>query len=303
MKKRPILRHIKKKQHIKIKQDIKHHAKKHNTNARHTVHIKRAVHKPTSHIDMLKLVSSGGPNVTDTTHLSRYVERSLKNGVEKERIIGLCLQAGWTKQEIDAAFVKAKSIRSKIHSFKDHVMGRNTGVEKHVKPRATRLRPSAQKIFAVALIISLLAYAIFFGNILKRDCGNDIDCFDKLAAKCAGAKLEALKDANTYEYTIKGKIGNDCMANIKLKNMALGTPVNIVEKLEGKYAECKIPRALLVEKGMNDIEDLLSYCSGNLKESVYEVIMDDMYTLIIKNMGNITKMVEKDLSKFSAQAL
>ena len=308
MKNRPLHKYAKEKS-SKIMHKVKHKAKK------HTSHVKHAVHKPQpmSHIDMLRLVSSGGPNVADTTHLSRYIERSLRKGIPKERIIGLCLQAGWTKHEINEAFIKAKSIRRKIHALKDYV-GRIAGVNASTPelrpgnlshPKLKKIRPlaSAQKIFALALVISLLAYAIFFGNILKRECGNDVNCFDELAKKCTGARLEALKDANIYEYTIKGKIGNECGVSIKLKRMALGIPVDIVNKLEGKDAECKIPMALLKENRINEIENLLSYCSGTLKESVYEVIMDDMYELIIKNMGNITKIVEKDISKFLAQAL
>ena len=311
MKKRPIHKYTKEKS-SKMLHKVKHAVKK------HAIHVKHAVHRPQpiSHIDMLRLVSSGGPNVADTTHLSRYIERSLRNGVPKERIVGLCLQAGWTKHEIDEAFVKVKSIRRKIRALKDYV-GRIAGVNastpelrmgnlsrpKQHKLKKIRPAASAQKIFALALVISLLAYAIFFGNILKRECGNDVNCFDELAKKCTGARLEALKDANIYEYTIKGQMGNDCGVNIKLKSMALGTPVDIVNKLEGKDAECKVPLALLKENRINEIENLLSYCSGTLKESVYEVIMDDMYELIIKNMGNITKIVEKDISKFLAQAL
>lgn len=155
------------------------------------------------------------------------------------------------------------------------------------------------KILTILLVISLIGYIIFFSNIIKRDCGNDVNCFNQASMKCSGAKLEALKDTNVYEYTIFGQVKGNCIIGIKLKKMAVGTPVSLVKKIEGKSMECGLPVGLLQEKSLDEMDNLVDYCSGRLKESIYEVLIDKMYALIIKNMANITKSVEKDILNLS----
>ena len=155
------------------------------------------------------------------------------------------------------------------------------------------------RVLMILLIVLLAAYIVFFSNIVKRDCGNDLTCFNNAAVRCSGAKVEILKEANTYAYTILGPLKSDCVIEVKLKSMPLGTPVDFIEKLEGKSMQCSIPRSLLKETKIENMDNLIDYCSGQLKESFYAVLTDKMYALIIKNMANITNAVEKDLLKLS----
>ena len=155
------------------------------------------------------------------------------------------------------------------------------------------------KILTILLVVSLIGYIIFFSNIIKRDCGNDVNCFNQASMKCSGAKVETLKDTNIYEYTIFGQVKDNCIIGIKLEKMAVGTPVSLIKKIEGKSMECSVPVSILQEKSLYDIDNLMDYCSGKLKESIYEVLIDKMYGLIIKNMANITKNVEKEILNLS----
>ncbi len=103
------------------------------------------------------------------------------------------------------------------------------------------------RLLAVLIIILLIGYVIFFSNIIKKDCGNDMNCFNQLSKKCSGARAEVLKDVNVYEYVVKGNIGSDCAVDVKLKRMAAGMPVDLKGKLEGKSMTCRIPNELFDE--------------------------------------------------------
>jgi len=159
------------------------------------------------------------------------------------------------------------------------------------------------RVAMVIVIIFFVSYVVFFGNILKKNCKNDENCFNQMAAKCSAAKADLLKDENKYEYAIETSIGPNCIINIKLKKMAVGTPADMASKMEGRSMKCTVPRDLLKKNNVNELDNFIDYCSGPLKDSVYEIITNRMYLLFIKNMANITSTVEKDLSKIPSQGL
>ena len=191
--------------------------------------------------------------------------------------------------------------RAERHKTIKHAERNKTFKKKFIKKslfkKFNSIRPVVNRIAMVALIIFFIAYIVFFSNIIKRDCGNDINCFNNAAARCSGGKIELLKDINVYAYYIAGPLKSDCIIDVKLKFMAVGTPIEMKDKMEGKSMQCKIPKELLKANSIDKIDGLLAYCSGPLKESLYEVLIDKMYALIIKNMANITKNVQDELAR------
>lgn len=79
--------------------------------------------------------------------------------------------------------------------------------------------------------------------------------------------------------------------------MAIGTDLDVKTLLEGKSMTCKIPKSKLSEIELDNMKDLLNYCTGPLKEGMYELLLKRMYALVVSQMSNIVKESEKVLSK------
>ena len=56
--------------------------------------------------------------------------------------------------------------------------------------------------------------------------------------------------------------------------------------------KCDIPRKVLKEKDLLKMDEIMPYCSGELKEALYELIVKRMYELIILNLGEIAEEAE-----------
>ena len=78
-----------------------------------------------------------------------------------------------------------------------------------------------------------------------------------------------------------------CKIQINLERTSVGTEFENKILLEGKSMECFIPKSRLFEVNFNEIENLLGYCSGPLKEGIYEIMIKKMYGVIISNLGDI----------------
>ena len=79
--------------------------------------------------------------------------------------------------------------------------------------------------------------------------------------------------------------------------MGVGTPIELIDLFEGKSMECKIPIDKIKEIHINKMENVINYCTGPLKESIYELIIKKLYGLVVQNIGEILKEVDKELFK------
>jgi len=87
------------------------------------------------------------------------------------------------------------------------------------------------------------------------------------------------------------EVSQPAKINIKLTKMGVGNPEEMVRALEGKEMTCNIPMTKAREVSFDKMPDILNYCTGPLKEAVYEQVISNMYALIIKNLGPIVKEV------------
>ena len=60
---------------------------------------------------------------------------------------------------------------------------------------------------------------------------------------------------------------------------------------------CKIPKTLLAETNLDDLDNILQYCTGELKEGILELIIQKMYTLIIDNLDEIVQQSKEFLTE------
>ncbi len=156
-----------------------------------------------------------------------------------------------------------------------------------------RLKEFRKSDIVLGLLL-LVIITVLLGKIfLVKDCEKSGDCFDKMAAKCWPAKMFKINEDNMYKYTIKGRGLRSCVVEVENVQMALGTSVEMVERFEGKSMRCEVPLKVLDSTKFSELPELITYCHGDLKEAIYELIIERMYGLIISNLGDISSEVEK----------
>ena len=58
---------------------------------------------------------------------------------------------------------------------------------------------------------------------------------------------------------------------------------------------CKFDVGQLREEDVTEIKDILGYCSGPLKESMYEIMIQKLYNVVAQNMGGIISEIQGSL--------
>src|SRR3989344_6471924 len=145
-------------------------------------------------------------------------------------------------------------------------------------------------IYAIIALFILLMLLYFFGAI-KRTCSDD-ECFENKINSCSPIKYNRQIKNNVYVYKISRSLGNDCKIKISLERSSEGTLPDEKMKLEGKTMKCRIPKDELIFINLDEVENLLQYCTGPLKEGIYEIIIRNMYGVIISNLGEILSEVQ-----------
>ena len=147
--------------------------------------------------------------------------------------------------------------------------------------------------FSLAIIV-ILIIIFYFGY--KNTCTTE-ECFNDAVKTCSPIKYDKLVTNNIYKYSISRSIGSNCNIQVSLEKLSVGTDFNTKIKLEGKSMKCVIPKSDLEYLSINQVEDLLSYCTGSLKEGIYELIIKKMYSIIISNLGEVLGDVQTSIIK------
>jgi len=164
-----------------------------------------------------------------------------------------------------------------------------------------KIKKGVKEIFKndkiIALIISLIFILVISVLIyLPKDCGENKECFIEKAQTCSKAKLISNIEGNLYEYEIKSQKRDDCIFSIKLKRMKENTDYKMVHLLEGKEMLCKVPLEKFKEDPLKDMRDYMDYCSGPLKESLLQLTVERLYSIVVSNIGNINDELQKLVS-------
>ena len=153
-------------------------------------------------------------------------------------------------------------------------------------------RPILIKTIIFLILVAILVGGAYYYGYFKKNCNQDRACFDAAFKNCNPAKIVRILDNNYYYYAIDGAKGDNCKIRIQLTKMGVGTSQDLVLALEGKGMTCNIPMSKVKEVSFDAMPDVLNYCSGPLKEAIYEQIIGKMYSLIIKNLGPIVSEVK-----------
>ena len=148
-------------------------------------------------------------------------------------------------------------------------------------------------IFIIIGILIILSPLYF---IFKPKICETAGCFEQAASECKKAKIlvdEAGKSVS--EYAIRGKEGDDCILEIKLKELSKDFSSSTKEKFEGKSMTCKIPLNEFSRMKFEKMGGNLDYCNGPLKEAMYDAVVKKLYNLVVKDMATVLDEIERKL--------
>ena len=151
-----------------------------------------------------------------------------------------------------------------------------------------------QKILITVTIVTILVIEAFLLGVVKKNCDTE-ECFTNALQRCGTAKYLKLENYNYYRWVIDGKDDGKCDVNVQLIKMASGTPVDKVLLFEGKEMSCKIPLDILENTENVKVENILNYCTGPLKEAIYQSIIERLYTVIVYNLGSAIKELDRTI--------
>lgn len=158
-----------------------------------------------------------------------------------------------------------------------------------------------REIVLISLIVIVLIGAVFYSGILKKNCNEDKECFDKTLEKCKASKLLTIRNNNVYSYEIGYNFykpfSKNCEMKVKIERVGAGVEIETRNLIEGKSMKCSIPKDKLKDINLGEMDDLLNYCSGKLKEGLYEIIIKKMYSLILGQMSGIINEMERVLKE------
>lgn len=137
-------------------------------------------------------------------------------------------------------------------------------------------------LFFLALFVTL-AFLLFY----EKDCGFSKECFDSSFKKCEKSKVLLEEDKNIFEYKIIGSRESSCVVKVTITKIDPNSGQEVISSFEGKSMACNIPRSQTFET-----ENILQYCSGPLKEAIYELIIQKMYNLLAENLGDIISQMQ-----------
>jgi hypothetical protein len=148
--------------------------------------------------------------------------------------------------------------------------------------------------FAIALVIIVGLFALaYYAGFTREYCGSDTNCFEQKATSCKPAEVYMSNNNNIYYYKVSPTVTNNCLLKIKFARAQEGTSYDHISLLEGKSMTCKIPKKELSNINIVEMNNVMMYCSGPLKESLYELIIKRMYELVIVNLAEIAEQAEE----------
>lgn len=175
-------------------------------------------------------------------------------------------------------------------------------VLKPKKEKHSELKPQNPKVKRLKIIVSFIAIIIvlaliYFSGIIPSKCPTD-ECFQKAFSQCTPVSHLLLKNNNLYEYRIYRSLFSNCNFKITMQKSAPGTDLDIKTLLEGKSMKCSIPKSLTATTSLDNLDNMLDYCTGELKEGMYQVILNRMYGLIVLQMKDVVSEAKNALKQF-----
>jgi hypothetical protein len=151
-----------------------------------------------------------------------------------------------------------------------------------MKKRVSSRRKINMKVISGFVIILLFVLGIVFGGILflSPDTCYDESCFNNAMIDCDRVIWLRMDAEADWLYEIVGDEKEYCKIEVELKKIKKGK-VDL-EGLEGEGMICEIEK-----KSSVNPEEVISQCSGKLKEDLQEIIIQRMHDYLLENLGEV----------------
>lgn len=132
-------------------------------------------------------------------------------------------------------------------------------------------------ILGIAILIVLII--VLSSSLGTKDCAS-FDCFQQNMVKCSPASYINEESEASWGYEILGKRGDKCEIEVTLLGAKEGSLD--LRQFEGNSMSCFYELGIIAypEKDLNS-------CTGELKENLQAVIIENLYKYIIDNLGEI----------------
>ena len=130
-------------------------------------------------------------------------------------------------------------------------------------------------LFILLFIVGIIYYSYEF------DCGESKSCYDRHMESCKKTSLTSIEEGSTFIYQIERSQFNNCIVKVTLESMPEEADQESKFLFEGKSMTCTVP------KGSTFNTEVLGYCSGPLKEAIYELTIQKMYNILAQSLGDI----------------
>ena len=145
-------------------------------------------------------------------------------------------------------------------------------------------------IILTLLIVIVGAISVYF-FIFTKTCGSE-ECFMQSLRACDRVSYTVNNEGNVWQYSVQNSLSfsqDECTVKVKYLQIASENP--LAKQVKGKSMTCKIPREF--SGAYVQIESKLEYCSGPLKESLQDLLIDQLYKYIVQKIGEITEELKK----------
>ncbi|MBU2576423.1 MAG: hypothetical protein KKF50_01755 [Nanoarchaeota archaeon] len=129
------------------------------------------------------------------------------------------------------------------------------------------------------VILAVIIYVIWFFFFSYASCDN-WDCFNARLERCDRVKFIGENEKMIFEYSVRGKSGDNCKVGVELLQGELNNQDSIA--LEGKAMLCNLPRGVVMIPESN-----IGYCHGLLKEGLQDLIIKELHTILVQNLGRL----------------
>ena len=149
------------------------------------------------------------------------------------------------------------------------------------------MNPKERRVLVVFVIVTAVVAGGIAGFLFRPvGCGSNEECFNALAKECKRATVSVIKEGIQYEYRTKGSglFDDDCKLDVKVRKVISNNP-EVIRSFSGTEMSCVIPKESIVELTKND--QILKFCHGTLKEALYELTINRLYTLVLGDLGGL----------------
>lgn len=142
-------------------------------------------------------------------------------------------------------------------------------------------------ILMIIIVGSVTSYLFFY----TRTCTTD-KCFIQAMRECSRATYRVSNEGNVWQYKVLNSLSfSQDLCTIEVKNLQIASEDPLAKKVQGKSMKCRVPKELAGT--YIKVESKMEYCTGPLKESLQDLLIDQLYKYIVQNIGEITKELQR----------